>query len=78
MPVTYLHVSLSHFLFSMPNLSSDLFDLQPAFVPTVQSTPAISTSASSAWGGELIPWFDWLNDKGILRIQGSFLIESAS
>ncbi|NWW30518.1 PICAL protein, partial [Panurus biarmicus] len=35
---------------SMPNLSSDLFDLQPAFVPTVQSTPAISTSASSAWG----------------------------
>lgn len=46
--------SLSLFLFSMPNLSSDLFDLQPAFVPTVQSTPAISTSASSAWGGELI------------------------
>lgn len=41
-------------LFSMPNLSSDLFDLQPAFVPTVQSTPAISTSGSSAWGGELI------------------------
>ncbi|XP_013040571.2 prefoldin subunit 3 isoform X4 [Anser cygnoides] len=36
---------------SMPNLSSDLFDLQPAFVPTVQSTPAISTSVSSAWGG---------------------------
>ncbi|NXI34518.1 PICAL protein, partial [Galbula dea] len=36
---------------SMPNLSGDLFDLQPAFVPTVQSTPAISTSASSAWGG---------------------------
>ncbi|XP_064933992.1 phosphatidylinositol-binding clathrin assembly protein isoform X5 [Columba livia] len=36
---------------SMPNLSSDLFDLQPAFVPTVQSTPAISTSGSSAWGG---------------------------
>ncbi|NWX24142.1 PICAL protein, partial [Aegotheles bennettii] len=36
---------------SMPNLSSDLFDLQPAFVPTVQSTPAISTSSSSAWGG---------------------------
>ncbi|XP_071425151.1 prefoldin subunit 3 isoform X3 [Pithys albifrons albifrons] len=35
---------------SMPNLSSDLFDLQPAFVPTVQSTPAISTSASNAWG----------------------------
>ncbi|KFV66799.1 Phosphatidylinositol-binding clathrin assembly protein, partial [Dryobates pubescens] len=36
---------------SMPNLSSDLFDIQPAFVPTVQSTPAISTSASNAWGG---------------------------
>ncbi|NWS40766.1 PICAL protein, partial [Probosciger aterrimus] len=36
---------------SMPNLSSDLFDLQPAFVPTVQSTPAIPTSPSSAWGG---------------------------
>nr|XP_033801920.1 phosphatidylinositol-binding clathrin assembly protein-like isoform X2 [Geotrypetes seraphini] len=36
---------------SMPNLSSDLFDLQSAFVPTVQSTPAIATSASSAWGG---------------------------
>ncbi|KAI1234799.1 hypothetical protein IHE44_0003179 [Lamprotornis superbus] len=36
---------------SMPNLSSELFDLQPAFVPTVQSTPAISTSASGAWGG---------------------------
>uniref|UniRef100_A0A8C1S513 Phosphatidylinositol-binding clathrin assembly protein n=1 Tax=Cyprinus carpio TaxID=7962 RepID=A0A8C1S513_CYPCA len=34
---------------SMPNLNSDLFDLQPAFVPAVQSTP-IST-ASSAWGG---------------------------
>ncbi|NXH21356.1 PICAL protein, partial [Bucco capensis] len=39
---------------SMPNLSSDLFDLQPAFVPTVQSTPAISTSASSAWGGPFL------------------------
>ncbi|KAM8997576.1 phosphatidylinositol-binding clathrin assembly protein-like isoform 3-T4 [Ara ararauna] len=36
---------------SMPNLSSDLFDLQPAFVPAVQSTPAIPTSPSSAWGG---------------------------
>ncbi|XP_077164119.1 phosphatidylinositol-binding clathrin assembly protein-like isoform X1 [Paroedura picta] len=36
---------------SMPNLSTDLFDLQPAFVPTVQSTPAIATSANSAWGG---------------------------
>uniref|UniRef100_A0A8D0G3D7 Phosphatidylinositol-binding clathrin assembly protein n=1 Tax=Sphenodon punctatus TaxID=8508 RepID=A0A8D0G3D7_SPHPU len=37
---------------SMPNLSSDLFDLQPAFVPTVQSTPAIATSVSSAWGDD--------------------------
>ncbi|XP_057281226.1 phosphatidylinositol-binding clathrin assembly protein-like isoform X4 [Pezoporus wallicus] len=36
---------------SMPNLSSDLFDLQPAFVPAVQSTPVIPTSPSSAWGG---------------------------
>ncbi|XP_062371669.1 phosphatidylinositol-binding clathrin assembly protein isoform X2 [Sardina pilchardus] len=35
---------------SMPNLTSDLFDLQPAFIPAVQSTPAIST-ANSAWGG---------------------------
>uniref|UniRef100_A0A8C7IB86 Phosphatidylinositol-binding clathrin assembly protein n=1 Tax=Oncorhynchus kisutch TaxID=8019 RepID=A0A8C7IB86_ONCKI len=35
---------------SMPNLSSDLFDLQPAFIPVVQSTPSISTAAS-AWGG---------------------------
>ncbi|XP_030065850.1 phosphatidylinositol-binding clathrin assembly protein [Microcaecilia unicolor] len=36
---------------SMPNLSSDLFDLQSSFVPTVQSTPAIAMSAGSAWGG---------------------------
>uniref|UniRef100_A0A674P2G2 Phosphatidylinositol-binding clathrin assembly protein n=1 Tax=Takifugu rubripes TaxID=31033 RepID=A0A674P2G2_TAKRU len=35
---------------SVPNLNSDLFDLQPAFIPTVQSTPSIST-ANSAWGG---------------------------
>ncbi|XP_043913152.1 phosphatidylinositol-binding clathrin assembly protein-like isoform X1 [Protopterus annectens] len=35
---------------SMPNLSSDLFDLQPAFVPTVQSTPVIATSAVHSWG----------------------------
>uniref|UniRef100_A0A672RZF4 Phosphatidylinositol-binding clathrin assembly protein n=1 Tax=Sinocyclocheilus grahami TaxID=75366 RepID=A0A672RZF4_SINGR len=40
--------NLSHY-FLMPNLNSDLFDLQPAFIPAVQSTP-IST-ASSAWGG---------------------------
>ncbi|XP_014062890.1 phosphatidylinositol-binding clathrin assembly protein isoform X13 [Salmo salar] len=38
---------------SMPNLSSDLFDLQPAFLPAVQSTPSIST-ATSAWGGDLL------------------------
>ncbi|XP_068107256.1 phosphatidylinositol-binding clathrin assembly protein-like isoform X2 [Hyperolius riggenbachi] len=36
---------------SMPNLTSDLFDLTPAFVPTVQSTPAIATSVNSTWGG---------------------------
>ncbi|KAM9400152.1 phosphatidylinositol-binding clathrin assembly protein-like isoform 7-T9 [Salvelinus alpinus] len=41
---------------SMPNLTSDLFDLQPAFIPAVQSTPSISTAAS-AWGG-----FDALGD----------------
>uniref|UniRef100_A0A665V5Y5 Phosphatidylinositol-binding clathrin assembly protein n=1 Tax=Echeneis naucrates TaxID=173247 RepID=A0A665V5Y5_ECHNA len=41
---------------SVPNLNSDLFDLQPAFIPAVQSTPSIST-ANSAWGGTdiLIP-----------------------
>nr|XP_055055250.1 phosphatidylinositol-binding clathrin assembly protein isoform X8 [Misgurnus anguillicaudatus] len=37
---------------SMPNLNSDLFDLQPAFVPAVQSTPI--TTNSSAWGGDLL------------------------
>uniref|UniRef100_UPI00398EA40F phosphatidylinositol-binding clathrin assembly protein-like isoform X6 n=1 Tax=Pristiophorus japonicus TaxID=55135 RepID=UPI00398EA40F len=36
---------------SAPNLSNDIFNMQPAFVPTVQSTPAISTSVSNAWGG---------------------------
>ncbi|XP_051800111.1 phosphatidylinositol-binding clathrin assembly protein isoform X3 [Acanthochromis polyacanthus] len=35
---------------SVPNLNSDLFDLQPAFIPAVQSTPSIST-VNSAWGG---------------------------
>uniref|UniRef100_A0A7N6F8D0 Phosphatidylinositol-binding clathrin assembly protein n=1 Tax=Anabas testudineus TaxID=64144 RepID=A0A7N6F8D0_ANATE len=30
----------------VPNLNSDLFDLQPAFIPTVQSTPSISTANS--------------------------------
>ncbi|XP_047671958.1 phosphatidylinositol-binding clathrin assembly protein isoform X7 [Tachysurus fulvidraco] len=35
---------------SMPNISSNLFDLQPAFIPAVQSNPSIST-ANSAWGG---------------------------
>ncbi|KAM9400153.1 phosphatidylinositol-binding clathrin assembly protein-like isoform 8-T10 [Salvelinus alpinus] len=38
---------------SMPNLTSDLFDLQPAFIPAVQSTPSISTAAS-AWGGAAV------------------------
>ncbi|XP_071234721.1 phosphatidylinositol-binding clathrin assembly protein-like isoform X9 [Salvelinus alpinus] len=38
---------------SMPNLTSDLFDLQPAFIPAVQSTPSIST-APSAWGGAAV------------------------
>ncbi|XP_042680789.1 phosphatidylinositol-binding clathrin assembly protein-like isoform X5 [Centrocercus urophasianus] len=37
---------------SMPNLSSDLFDLQPVFVPTVQGTAATATSAGSAWGDD--------------------------
>ncbi|XP_047242945.1 phosphatidylinositol-binding clathrin assembly protein [Girardinichthys multiradiatus] len=35
---------------SVPNLNTDLFDLQPAFIPAVQSTPSIS-NANSAWGG---------------------------
>ncbi|KAM9833653.1 phosphatidylinositol-binding clathrin assembly protein isoform 7-T7 [Syngnathus typhle] len=35
---------------SVPNLNSDLFDLQPAFIPAVQCAPSIS-SANSAWGG---------------------------
>ncbi|XP_069375298.1 phosphatidylinositol-binding clathrin assembly protein isoform X6 [Paralichthys olivaceus] len=35
---------------SVPNLNSDLFDLQPAFIPAVHSNPSIST-ANSAWGG---------------------------
>ncbi|KAK2860291.1 hypothetical protein Q7C36_004457 [Tachysurus vachellii] len=39
---------------SMPNISSNLFDLQPAFIPAVQSTPSIST-ANSAWGDLLKP-----------------------
>ncbi|XP_072192048.1 phosphatidylinositol-binding clathrin assembly protein-like isoform X5 [Excalfactoria chinensis] len=37
---------------SMPNLSSDLFDLQPVFVPTVQGTAATATSAGNAWGDD--------------------------
>ncbi|XP_024916152.1 phosphatidylinositol-binding clathrin assembly protein isoform X4 [Cynoglossus semilaevis] len=41
---------------NVPNLNSDLFDLQPAFIPAVQSSPSIST-ANSAWGG-----FDALGD----------------
>ncbi|XP_029113105.1 phosphatidylinositol-binding clathrin assembly protein-like isoform X6 [Scleropages formosus] len=39
---------------SVADLSGDLFDLQPAFVPTVQSTPSISTVPSTAWGGDLL------------------------
>uniref|UniRef100_A0A4W3IWV3 Si:ch211-200p22.4 n=1 Tax=Callorhinchus milii TaxID=7868 RepID=A0A4W3IWV3_CALMI len=35
---------------SAPSLSNDIFDLQSAFVPTVQSTPAISTAVTNAWG----------------------------
>uniref|UniRef100_A0A1A8PXR1 ENTH domain-containing protein n=1 Tax=Nothobranchius pienaari TaxID=704102 RepID=A0A1A8PXR1_9TELE len=41
---------------SVPNLNSDLFDLQPTFIPAVQSTPSIS-NVNSAWGG-----FDALGD----------------
>ncbi|XP_019711619.1 phosphatidylinositol-binding clathrin assembly protein isoform X15 [Hippocampus comes] len=41
---------------SVPHLNSDLFDLQPTFIPAVQCTPSIS-SANSAWGG-----FDTLGD----------------
>ncbi|XP_041051429.1 phosphatidylinositol-binding clathrin assembly protein isoform X8 [Carcharodon carcharias] len=36
---------------SAPTLSNDIFNLESAFVPTVQSTPAISTSVANAWGG---------------------------
>ncbi|XP_069749099.1 phosphatidylinositol-binding clathrin assembly protein-like isoform X1 [Narcine bancroftii] len=35
---------------SAPSLSSDIFNMQSAFVPTVQSTPAISSSVANAWG----------------------------
>ncbi|XP_051877263.1 phosphatidylinositol-binding clathrin assembly protein-like isoform X2 [Pristis pectinata] len=35
---------------SAPSLSNDIFNLQSAFVPTVQNTPAISTSVANAWG----------------------------
>lgn len=45
-----LHSFCTVLLLSVPNLNSDLFDLQPAFIPAVQSTPSIST-ANSAWGG---------------------------
>ncbi|XP_034020191.1 phosphatidylinositol-binding clathrin assembly protein isoform X8 [Thalassophryne amazonica] len=57
------HITHSQELFSstlsansVPNLNSDLFDLQPAFIPAVQNTPSVST-ANSAWGG-----FDVLGD----------------
>uniref|UniRef100_A0A8C1DK85 Phosphatidylinositol-binding clathrin assembly protein n=2 Tax=Cyprinus carpio TaxID=7962 RepID=A0A8C1DK85_CYPCA len=55
--------NLSHY-FLMPNLNSDLFDLQPAFVPAVQSTP-IST-ASSAWGGVSLSFFSGYDALGDL------------
>ncbi|XP_024916155.1 phosphatidylinositol-binding clathrin assembly protein isoform X5 [Cynoglossus semilaevis] len=42
--------ALSTNKYLVPNLNSDLFDLQPAFIPAVQSSPSIST-ANSAWGG---------------------------
>uniref|UniRef100_A0A3B3QBP1 Si:ch211-200p22.4 n=1 Tax=Paramormyrops kingsleyae TaxID=1676925 RepID=A0A3B3QBP1_9TELE len=39
-----------------PDLTSDLFDLQPAFIPAIQSTPSISAMPSNAWGGlETLP-----------------------
>uniref|UniRef100_A0A673BWQ6 Phosphatidylinositol-binding clathrin assembly protein n=1 Tax=Sphaeramia orbicularis TaxID=375764 RepID=A0A673BWQ6_9TELE len=49
------HITQTPELFSstVPNLNSDLFDLQPAFIPAVQSTPSIST-ANSAWGGMVL------------------------
>ncbi|XP_038631584.1 phosphatidylinositol-binding clathrin assembly protein isoform X4 [Scyliorhinus canicula] len=39
---------------SAPNLSNDIFNMESAFVPTVQSTPAISTSVANAWGDLLV------------------------
>ncbi|XP_036072599.1 phosphatidylinositol-binding clathrin assembly protein isoform X4 [Oryzias melastigma] len=54
------HITQTPELFSstLPanSLNSDLFDLQPAFIPAVQSTPSISNT-NSAWGG-----FDALGD----------------
>ncbi|XP_034020185.1 phosphatidylinositol-binding clathrin assembly protein isoform X2 [Thalassophryne amazonica] len=48
------HITHSQELFSSTlsanSLNSDLFDLQPAFIPAVQNTPSVST-ANSAWGG---------------------------
>ncbi|KAI4785262.1 hypothetical protein KUCAC02_037871, partial [Chaenocephalus aceratus] len=45
------HVTHTPELFtSTMSANSDLFDLQPAFIPAVQSNPSIST-ANSAWGG---------------------------
>ncbi|XP_043830686.1 phosphatidylinositol-binding clathrin assembly protein-like isoform X3 [Dromiciops gliroides] len=41
---------------SLPNISGDLFGLQPAFVFTAQSmTPAIGTPPSQTWGAGLFP-----------------------
>lgn len=50
--ISILHSLYTLLVLSVPNLNSDLFDLQPAFIPAVQSTPSIST-ANSAWGGRL-------------------------
>ncbi|KAK1889703.1 Phosphatidylinositol-binding clathrin assembly protein [Dissostichus eleginoides] len=45
------HITHTPELFtSTMSANSDLFDLQPAFIPAVQSNPSIST-ANSAWGG---------------------------
>uniref|UniRef100_A0A4W3IWV8 Si:ch211-200p22.4 n=1 Tax=Callorhinchus milii TaxID=7868 RepID=A0A4W3IWV8_CALMI len=53
--VFFFFLYLTHFPLvsfrSAPSLSNDIFDLQSAFVPTVQSTPAISTAVTNAWGG---------------------------
>uniref|UniRef100_A0A8C6THV8 Si:ch211-200p22.4 n=1 Tax=Neogobius melanostomus TaxID=47308 RepID=A0A8C6THV8_9GOBI len=51
LPVSYQNncANFPPCLHSVPNLNSDLFDLQPAFIPAVH-TPNMS-NANSAWGG---------------------------